>query len=157
MTIPWDLFIESKTKNQSYSWPSLTHLKPMWKKLTRKKKTYFSKTYVRFSMAQLDEIQFSGSRNRYEKYDFYIAPSPVFYKNDGYMKYLGKYYKNLVPRLPNQTNTAFYNAVIKSSPTLLMRALGTEYALKNMRIREIVMIQSLSEVFYSDDFLKQTS
>jgi hypothetical protein len=109
-------------------------------------------TFVRFSIAQLDEIEFAGSRNRYEKYDFYIDPSPIFYENDAYMHYLKNYYRNFVPRLSNKGNIAYYNAVIKSSPTLLMKALGTEYSLKNLRIREIVMIQSLSEVFYSDDF-----
>jgi hypothetical protein len=30
--------------------------------------------------------------------------------------------------------------------------LGSDYALKNLRLREMVMIQALSEVYYSDDF-----
>jgi hypothetical protein len=112
----------------------------------------FFMTYVRFSIADLDEIEFAGSRNRYEKYDFYIKPSPVFYTNDAYMNYIERYYKNMVPRLSNETNNKLYLGVLKSSPTRIMQALGTEYSLQNLRIREYVMIQALSEQFYSDDF-----
>lgn len=112
----------------------------------------FLTTFVRFSIAELDEIQFAGMRNRYEKYDFYIKPSPVFYKNDAYMSYIKRYYKNLIPRLHNKTNVQVYDAILKASPTLLMKALGTEYSLGNLRIREMIMIKSLSEVFYSDDY-----
>lgn len=109
-------------------------------------------TYVKFSIAELDEIQFMGSRNKYEKFDFYIKNSPVFYENDAYMEYVKKYYKNMIPRLSNEANNAVYLGVLKSSPTLIMKALGSDYALQNLRIREMVMIQALSEVYFGDDF-----
>ncbi len=113
--------------------------------------TYF-KTFVKFSIASLDNIQNAAERNRYEKHDFYIKPSIVAYKNDAYMGYISAFYEKMVPRLSAETNTKVYQALLKSSPTLIMRALGTEYTLINMRIREIVMIKALSEEFYSKDF-----
>ncbi len=109
-------------------------------------------TFVKFSMAEFEDIQFSASRGRDEKYDFYIKPSPVFYENDAYMNYIKKHYKNLIPQLSNEVNNAVYLAVLKGSPELVMKALGKDYGLQNLRLREMVMIQSLSEVFYGDDF-----
>lgn len=112
----------------------------------------FFKTYVRFRIAALDEIYFAGTRNKYEKYDFYLRPSPVYYQNDAYMTYMKRYYKNLIPRLSRETNTAVYLGVLKASPTAVMKAYGTEYSMQNLRTRELIMIQSLCEQFYTDDF-----
>jgi hypothetical protein len=116
----------------------------------------FFKTYVKFSMASLDNIQFIAERNRYEKHDFYIKNAPISYKNDAYMAYINSFYEKMMPRLSSETNALVYSAVLKSSPALVMRALGTDYTLINLRIREMVMIKMLSEEFYSKD-LPQTN
>jgi hypothetical protein len=116
----------------------------------------FFKTYVKFSIASLDNIQFIAERNRFEKHDFYIKSSPVSYKNDAYMSYINSFYEKMLPRLSSEANAMVYAAVLKSSPALLMRALGTEYTLINLRIREMVMIKMLSEEFYAKD-LPQTN
>lgn len=108
-------------------------------------------TFVKFSIATLDNVQFAAERNRYEKHDFYIKHNSVEYKNDAYMAYINAFYDKLFPRLSNETNNSVYLGLLKSSPTLIMRALGGEYTLKNMRIREMVMIKSLSEEYYSKD------
>ena len=112
----------------------------------------YLKTYVRFSIASLDNIQFAAERNRYEKHDFYIKHTPVQYQNDAYMEYISDFYQEMMPRLPNETNEKVYMGVLKSSPTLIMRALGTEYTLINLRIREMIMIKSLSEVYNAGDY-----
>jgi hypothetical protein len=116
----------------------------------------FFKTYVKFSIASLDNIQFIAERNRFEKHDFYIKNAPVSYKNDAYMTYISSFYEKILPRLSSEANALVYTAVLKSSPTLLMRALGSEYTLVNLRVREIVMIKMLSEEFYAKD-LPQTN
>ena len=113
--------------------------------------TYF-KTHVRFSIAGLDNIHNIAERSQYEKYDFYLKKSPIEYSNEAYMEYTTDFYKKLLPRLSNQTNQAVYEAVLKSSPTLVMKALGGEYTLSNLRLRELVMIQSLAEEFVSGQF-----
>ncbi len=112
----------------------------------------FFKTFVKFSIASLDEIQQVASRNRYEKHDFYIKYSPVSYDNDAYMEYVTKFYDNLSPRLSMETNNNVYLGILKSSPTRVMKALGGEYTLVNMRLREMMMVKMLCEVYYTGDF-----
>ncbi|MDX1653017.1 MAG: hypothetical protein R3277_11025 [Brumimicrobium sp.] len=112
----------------------------------------FFKTYVRFSFASLDNLAFSGSRNRYEKYDFYIKPETVWYQNDRYMDYVLNYYDKYAYELSDKVNEAFYQGIIKSSPTKVMNALGADYALDNIKLREMVMIKMLGDVFYSGDY-----
>jgi len=113
--------------------------------------SYF-KTFVKFSIAGLDNIQFAGERNRYEKHDFYIKYSPVSYDNDAYMEYIIGFYQNLMPRLSSETNQAVYEGILAASPTKIMQALGGEYTLINTRIREMIMLKALTEVYYSDDY-----
>lgn len=108
-------------------------------------------TFVKFSIASLDNVQFAAERNRYEKHDFYIKHNPVEYKNDAYMAYINAFYDKTFPRLSTETNNSVYKGLLKSSPTLIMRALGGEYTLINLRIREMVMIKALSEEYYSKD------
>ena len=107
-------------------------------------KQYF-KTFVRFSIAASDNIQFAADRNRYEKHDFYIKFAPVAYRNDAYMNYITKFYDKMIPRLSMETNNRVYLGVLKSSPTLVMRALGAEYTLINVRIREMIMVKALHQ------------
>ncbi len=125
---------------------------------TRVEKAYkndtstYLKTHIKFTFASLDNIQTATARNRYEKHDFYIKYTPVQYHNEAYMVYISDFYQKMMPRLPNKTNQAVYEAILKSSPALMMRALGTEYTLINLRIREMVMIKTLTEIYYSDDY-----
>lgn len=112
----------------------------------------FFKKYVRFAIASLDNLSFAGGRNKYEKYDFYIKPETVWYQNDRYMEYVLKYYENYASEISNKLNESFYQGVIKSSPTIVVNSLGADYALDNIRLREMVMIKMLSDVFYSSDY-----
>lgn len=112
----------------------------------------FFKKYVRFAIASFDNLAFAGARNKYEKYDFYIKPETVWYENDRYMEYILKYYDNYAYELSNKLNEAFYQGIINSSPTVVINALGADYALDNIRLRELVMIKMLGDVFYTDEY-----
>jgi hypothetical protein len=68
------------------------------------------------------------------------------------MEYINAFYEKMTPRLSMETNNRVYLGLLKSSPTMIMRALGAEYTLINMRLREMIMIKMLSEEFYSKDF-----
>ncbi|MDX2361529.1 MAG: hypothetical protein QNK23_12035 [Crocinitomicaceae bacterium] len=114
----------------------------------------FFKMYIRFTIAGLDNIQHAAERNRYEKYDFYIRNTALQYNNEPYMAYVGDFYQKLIPRLSNEANESVYQGILNSSPTMVMRALGSEYTLSNIQIRELVMIKILSESYSSDRFPK---
>lgn len=112
----------------------------------------FLKTYVKFTIAGLDNVNHAAERNRYEKHDFYIKHTPVQYRNDAYMGYIIKFYQEIIPRLSAATNEEVYTGVLQSSPTEVMKALGTEYTMKNLRVREMIMLNGLSEMYFSDRF-----
>ncbi|PWH86223.1 TlpA family protein disulfide reductase [Brumimicrobium oceani] len=112
----------------------------------------FFKTYVKFSVASLDDLAFVGHRNKYEKFDFYLKPETVWYHNDRYMDYIDSYYKMYERQLSQSVNEKFYEAVIQRSPSLAMNALGGDYSLKNLKLRELIMLKMLSEVFFTKDY-----
>lgn len=114
----------------------------------------FLKTYIKYSIAFLDDLPYVGHRNGYEKYDFYIKPESVWYQNDQYMDYIKHYYDLYESQLSSTVDDEFYKGVISSSPTLIMNALGGDYALKNIKLRELIMIKMLSEVFYTRTYPK---
>ncbi len=114
----------------------------------------FFKTYVRYSIAVIDDINFLGSRSHYDKFDFYLKDFPVAYDNEMYMKYFSIFYKNSIGRFPIALNTKVYKSVIRSSPSALISAMGEEYSLKKLRIRELAMIQTLSEIYYDKNYPK---
>ena len=98
-------------------------------------------------------MTFLGNRNKYEKYDFYLRTTPVYYQNDTYMDYVKLYYEKLLTSIDPAINNKFYLSLLKSSPSLIMQSLAAEYTLKNnIRLRELVMIKTLSEAFYEKDF-----
>ena len=113
----------------------------------------FFMAHVKFSIAKLDDLRFLGSRNQYEKYDFYLKNYPVYYQSDAYMEYAKHYYEKLLPRINSKINEQVYQALLKSSPTLIMRAFAQEYTMNNnRRLRELMMIKVLSEAYYDKDY-----
>jgi len=112
----------------------------------------FFKTYVMFAMASIDDLPFRGNRNKYEKYDFYIKPQTVWYQNDRYMEYILQYYDKYASQMSRVLNQAFYDGVLRSSPTMIMNTLGNDYALQNIRLREFVMLKMLKDAFYTGEY-----
>lgn len=112
----------------------------------------FFKTYVMFAMASIDDLPFRGNRNKYEKYDFYIKPQTVWYQNDRYMEYILQYYDQYASQMSRMLNQAFYDGVLRSSPTMIMNTLGNDYALQNIRLRELVMLKMLKDAFYTGEY-----
>ena len=112
----------------------------------------FFKTTVMFRLAELDEASYYGSRNELEKFDHYLFNHPVMFKNDAYMDYIKKFYKDFFERTTMEINNRIYLAVLKSSPTLMFNALGADYRMKNLRLREMIMIKGLGEIYYNNDY-----
>lgn len=113
----------------------------------------FFRSHVRYSLARIDNMRFLGSRNQYEKYDFYLRNTPVYYQSDVYMDYVNQYYEKLLTHIDRKINDKIYLALLKSSPSLIMQAMGTEYTLKNnIRLREVVMIKTLGDAYFEKDY-----
>lgn len=109
--------------------------------------------YLKFSIAKLDDLRFLGNRNQYEKYDFYIRHTPVHIQHDQYMDYVNHFYSKTMNRISSEINNKVYLGIVKSSPTHIYNALGLEYTLKsNYKLREMIMLQILSEVYYEKDY-----
>jgi len=144
-------YYKSSTKPQEFI-ESLDRFKSNVEKAYKSDTNYYFKTHVRFTIAGLDNIHHAAERNRFEKYDFYLKKSPIDYNNETYMEYMTAFYQKMLPRLSTEANQSVYDAVLKSSPTLVMKALGSEYTLSNLRLREFVMIQALAEEYVSGQF-----
>jgi len=113
----------------------------------------FFMEYVRYSLGRVDNMRFVGSRNQYEKYDFYLRSSPVYYQSDTYMEYFNVYYDEMLRHIDKDINNRFYLALLKSSPTLIMNSLASEYTTKgNIRLRELVMIKVLADAYHQPDY-----
>lgn len=139
------------TTNADYA-SNLDKFKESVQKYYEKDTSSYLKTYIKFTVAGLDNVQHAAERNRYEKYDFYIKGHPISYDNDVYMDYIKGFYQNLLPRLHDKINEETYQGILNESPTMIMHALGYEYTLKNFKIREMIMLKMLSEVYYSGDY-----
>lgn len=142
---------DADTTNSDYA-ANLDKFKLAVEKYYKTDTSLFLKTYIKFTIAGLDNVQHAAERNRYEKYDFYIKGHPISYQNDAYMEYVKGFYQNLLPRLHNKINEDTYQGILNESPSMIMSALGYEYTLKNLKIREMIMLKMLSEVYYSGDF-----
>jgi len=116
--------------------------------------SYFFKTYLRYTIASLDDINCLGMKTRIEKFVLYLKDFPVSYENDKYMNYMSLYYKNMFAMVSTEVNQKIYKSILSSSPSQLMRALGTDATLRNPRIRELIAIQGLSEVYNGKDYPK---
>lgn len=112
----------------------------------------FFKRYIKYSVASLDNLSFVGQRNAYEKYDFYLKSESVYYQNDRYMDYIKHFYNQYESQLSSEVSEGFYNGILKGSPSLIMNALGGDYTLKNLRLRELILIRMMGEVFYSGQY-----
>lgn len=114
----------------------------------------FFKTYVKYSIATLDDINYVGYKSRYDKYEFYIKTNPIAYNNELYMNYIELFYKKILGRYPTELNTKIYKAILHSSPSMLSKALNEDVALKNPKVRELIMIKALSEVYFGNEYPK---
>lgn len=130
----------------------LDTLKMNMQKYYSKDTSSFFKTTIMFRLAELDEASYYGARSELERFDHYLLHHPVSYDNDAYMDYVNKFFKDFFERTSMEINNRIYLGVLKASPTLLFNALGQDYRMKNLRLREMVMIKGLGELYYNPDY-----
>ena len=117
----------------------------------------FFNYHRKFTIARLDNLTFLGNRNRYEKYDFYIKNIPMNYHSTAYMEYINVFYAQFMQHVDSKLNEKIYQGIVQSSPTIINRAMASEYTMKNnLKLREYVMIKLLSEVYYQKEYPQTT-
>lgn len=104
--------------------------------------------YIKYRVAAIEELNFFGARDERARYTVNIAPFTVFYKNEEYMKYVRNFYKNFFERTAPELNKKIYKSIVAGSPTRLINELSGDYRVANVRLRELVMIISLSDVYH---------
>ncbi|TNE55945.1 MAG: hypothetical protein EP338_01815 [Bacteroidetes bacterium] len=114
--------------------------------------SFFFKTYVKFSMAILDNIQHLGRRSRFEKFDFYLKSYPVAYNNPIYMDYLNSYFEDLDDLVSMEVGNRIYLGVLKNSPSLIMNAVNHQPSMKRLRLREYAIIKHLGDEYKSREY-----
>lgn len=113
---------------------------------------YF-KYHRKFTLARIDDMRFYQSRSKYEKFDFYLKNTPVYYQNEAYMKYVLSFYDNYLKTVNTATNEKFYMGILKSSPSALFNALGTDHLMQhNFKLREMVMIKLLGDCYFDKEY-----
>jgi hypothetical protein len=151
-------FIATNYKRQYITSPKFAQKLDTFKReiqqFYEKDTSFFLKTYIKYSIASLDDINYVGYKSRYDKYEFYINNNPILYNSELYMNYIELFYKKILGRYPTELNTKIYKSILHSSPSMLSRALSEDVALKNPKLRELIMIRALSEVYYGSEYPK---
>jgi len=113
--------------------------------------------YVRYSIAQLEQLStgLDIAVNRINVFNNYIKDKPVLYGNDAYMDFIYQFYENSLNVPVKGGKDRLYFAINNNaSVDELNSVLADDHFLKDGRLREIVMIKGLGEVFYSGNYIQ---
>ncbi len=129
----------------------------------------FYKGFVHYSFADLDMSIYNNEKALRYIFDTYIDKKSVQYDNENYFLIIKKLYSKLFSQLDVEVNNRVYMAVLKKSPSLIMKALEEEYLTRpsytlkdgkidkvysNEALRELVMIYGLAEAYDNPEFPK---
>ena len=142
-----------KVKTEEYE-KKYESLKKKADNFAKKDTNLFFLYHVKFSLAEMDDLEAVSSSLRIQNYAKWFHKLPVYYRNDSYMNYFNIFYENLLVYLKNSQKDMLYDAVINRSPTLAMKALGDEETLKNIQVRELALIKLLYEQCYDKRYPK---
>ena len=142
-----------KVKTEEYE-KKYESLKKKADNFAKKDTNLFFLYHVKFSLAEMDDLEAVSSSLRIQNYAKWFHKLPIYYRNDSYMNYFNIFYENLLVYLKNSQKDMLYDAVINRSPTLAMKALGDEETLKNIQVRELALIKLLYEQCYDKRYPK---
>ena len=142
-----------KLKSDEYE-KKYNDLKKKAENLVKKDTNLFFVYHVKFSFAEMDDLEAVSSNLRIQNYVKWFHKIPLYYKNDTYMNYFNVFYENLLVYLKNSIKDNLYAAVINRSPSLAMKALEEEETLKNIQVREMALLQLMYEQCYEKRYPK---
>jgi peroxiredoxin len=111
----------------------------------------FFLNYIKFSIAQLDDIRHTKMTNNegMKRFETYLKHVPVNYNNEKYMNYFKYFFSEYFSTIPRNNEADVLKAIHKASPRELWKALSFDYRLKNPQHKELLMILALGESYYS--------
>ncbi|MGV6862187.1 MAG: TlpA family protein disulfide reductase [Putridiphycobacter sp.] len=106
--------------------------------------------YVRYNIALMEQVKVSNKYKnaRIDTYLQYINPFPVYAKNDQYMNFVKAFYPEDFEGYVAEIKSSVYLAINHESPTRLMHALRKDPLLKNIELREMMMVNMLGKSYY---------
>lgn len=129
----------------------------------------FFRVFVFYSFADADMSLYTGDRASKFIFDAYLDRRQVMYHHEAYFNVIRKLYDKVFSQLSMEINNKVYLAILKKSPSQIMKALEGDYKLgpsfdvkdgkitktfSNEELRELVMIKGLSEVYYDKQYPK---
>ena len=142
-----------KLKSEEYE-KKYSDLKKRADALIKKDTNLFYLYHVKFSFAEMDDLEAVSSSLRIQNYLKWFHKLPVYFRNDTYMNYFKVFYENQFVYLKNSVKDDLYSSVINRSPSLAMKALDDEETLKNIQVRELALLQLLYEQCYEKRYPK---
>ena len=80
--------------------------------LVKKDTNLFFVYHVKFSLAEMDDLEAVSSNLRIQNYSKWFHKIPFYYKNDAYMNYFNVFYENLLIYLKNSVKDNLYSLFI---------------------------------------------
>jgi len=110
--------------------------------------------HVKFSLIEMDDLESVSANIRIQNYKKWLDKLPVYYRSDTYMNYFRIFYEDFLIYLNHAVRDNLYTAVINRSPSMAMKALEEDETVRNIQVRELVLIQLLYEQCYEKRYPK---
>ena len=114
---------------------------------------YF-KDYVNYKIASVELAAMSTAKP--ELFRKFLDGRPILYNNTEYMYFFNQFFDHYISsnsRAIKRNDLIYSINYIKSVPTL-MDSLGKDTLLRNEKLRELVMLKGLRELYYTPDYSK---
>ncbi|MEI6901409.1 MAG: TlpA disulfide reductase family protein, partial [Bacteroidota bacterium] len=117
------------------------------------KNSYF-REHMRYKLAGLYQVTQTFTQQQIGK--SYFSDSPVLYMNVEYMKFFNDYFKKYLTATSRFLKYNDYNhlLVVADPYKTLMNALGTDSILKSTKLRELVLMKGLVEMYNTQGYDK---
>lgn len=150
--IKGDSLKDSKAKSDFYA--ELDTFKIYVDDYYKEETDLFFLNYIKFSIAQLDDIRHSKKSNNegIKRFETYLKHAPVYYNNEKYMAYFKSFFSEYFSTIPRANEGECIKAIHSASPRELWKALAFDYRLKNPQHKELLMILALGEAYYDMTF-----
>ncbi|MDP4280787.1 MAG: TlpA disulfide reductase family protein [Bacteroidota bacterium] len=112
---------------------------------------YFA-NYIRYKIAGLEQLAQAYGKNQLAKR--YFMDSPVLYGNVSYMDFFNDFFSKYFTAISRSLKFTDYNTILKGPENYrrMMKALSADTVLKNPRLRELVLLRGMMEMYYTKDY-----